>query len=131
MFSLTVHDLLEKNVRGRARDVAVVEGDQEVTWGELGARVEQLAAYLAGAGVRRGDRVAIQLLKSVEEIVAIFATARLGAIFVNLNHQRTVAQSYHMIEDSGSRVAIVEPRAARPATTRWSRGPTSRRARRR
>ena len=113
MLSTSVHDLLDQNLDESGRDrVALVEGTQRVTYGELAARVESLASWLTAQGVKRGDRVGIHLLKSIEEVVATFAIARVGGVFVNVNHQRTLDQLYYSLLDSGSRVVLVEGRRA-------------------
>jgi acetyl-CoA synthetase len=50
------------------------------TYGELRAKSHALAAGLAGAGVRRGDRVALMLPQGPEAVVAHLAVSRLAAI---------------------------------------------------
>lgn len=112
MLPFTVLDLLEQNLPTRADHPAVVDGDTEVTYGELVQEVETVASWLHSAGVRRGDRVAIWLHKSVEEVVATFAIARVGAVFVNVNYQWTLAQFEHVREDCGFRVLITDERRA-------------------
>ncbi|MFP5369628.1 MAG: alpha/beta fold hydrolase, partial [Actinomycetes bacterium] len=62
---------------------AVVEaGGGSVTWAELARRVSDLAAGLAAAGVRRGDRVALLLEPSADLTAAVYATWRAGAVIV-------------------------------------------------
>ncbi|HZR07787.1 MAG TPA: acetyl-coenzyme A synthetase N-terminal domain-containing protein, partial [Myxococcales bacterium] len=53
----------------------------ELSWGALGAQVGALAATLAHAGVRAGDRVAAYLPNVPESAVGLLATASLGAIW--------------------------------------------------
>ena len=53
----------------------------EMSWGALGAQVGALAATLVRLGVRRGDRVAGYLPNVPESVVALLATASLGAIW--------------------------------------------------
>ncbi len=112
MLTFTVYDLLGKNLGARSAHPAVVLGERTVTYAELGRRVDGLASWLEERGVRRGDRVGIHLRKCVEEIVATFAIARIGAVFVNINYGRTVRQVQHMVQDCGIRAVITDaPRA--------------------
>jgi acetoacetyl-CoA synthetase len=53
----------------------------ELSWGALGAQVGALAAKLSELGVRSGDRVAAYLPNVPESVVAMFATASLGAVW--------------------------------------------------
>ncbi len=56
------------------------------TYRDLAARSERLAAWLRDvAGVRRGDRVGVLAQNSVEVLDALFACARLGALFMPFN----------------------------------------------
>ena len=113
MLTFTVHDLLAKNIPANASRVAVISKGKAVTYGELAKRVETTAAWLHAAGVSRGDRVGIHLPKSVEEIVATFAVARIGAVFVNINYSWTAAQLEFIARDSGSKVLFTDARRAK------------------
>jgi acetoacetyl-CoA synthetase len=53
----------------------------ELTWGELRARVSACAAALRGLGVGRGDRVVAYLPNIPEAIVAFLASASIGAVW--------------------------------------------------
>ncbi|HMD91079.1 MAG TPA: acetoacetate--CoA ligase [Trebonia sp.] len=63
--------------------VAVREGHEatEMTWAELTAQVASLAAELRALGVRPGDRVAAYLPNIPQAVVALLATASVGAIW--------------------------------------------------
>lgn len=113
MLSFTVYDLLAKNLDGRADHTALVDGDRRVTYGELARRADALAVWLEDRGVRRRDRVGIHLRKSVEEVVATFAAARLGAVFVNLYPAWTPRQVAHIASDCGMKALVTDARKAR------------------
>ena len=67
-----------------ARRVARGRGDRRgsVSWAQLARRVADLAAGLAAAGVRPGDRVALLLEPSADLTAAVYATWRAGAVIV-------------------------------------------------
>ncbi|MHB1575604.1 MAG: (2,3-dihydroxybenzoyl)adenylate synthase [Candidatus Dormibacteria bacterium] len=60
--------------------LALVDGDQRWTYGELGDAVQRLALNLMDLGVRPLTRVVVQLPNSVEFVLLYFALQRLGAI---------------------------------------------------
>ena len=64
---------------------ALVQDGTATTYAELDRRTTRLAHGLRARGVDRGDRVAFLGLNSVEFVTALFATARLGAVFVPVN----------------------------------------------
>ena len=55
------------------------------SWGELGRRVDDLAAGLLSLGLERGDRVGIWSPNTSEWTLAQFATAKAGLVLVNVN----------------------------------------------
>ena len=73
----TLGDLLRDDDR-----TAVVDGERQITYAELRERAHRLAAGFAGLGLRRGDRVVVQLPNVAEYFEVIFALFRLGAIYV-------------------------------------------------
>src|SRR5215470_298201 len=78
-----------ENVRRFPNKVALEFIDpplQRLTYAELDEQVHRTAGYLQQSlGVESGDRVAIQLSKSLEFILVHLATIRLGAISLPLN----------------------------------------------
>lgn len=113
MLAFTFYDLLALNLERRGDHPLVVERQRSATYREVARAAESTAAALHDAGVRRGDRVVVHLHKSIEEVVAMFAIARLGAVFVNISHQWTVEQLDYVVRDSGAGVLFTDVRAAR------------------
>jgi acetoacetyl-CoA synthetase len=71
---------------GREHEVAVLHCSElrelgEITWGELSARVAAAAGGLRALGVERGDRVVAYMPNIPETLIALLATASIGAIW--------------------------------------------------
>jgi fatty-acyl-CoA synthase len=94
------------------RRVALVHDGVACTYAELSARVEGLAAVLAGAGVRHGDRVAYLGPNHPALIETLFAAGALGAAFVPLNTRLAAPELAYILADSGAAVLVWDPRAA-------------------
>jgi fatty-acyl-CoA synthase len=58
---------------------------ERFTWAELHREVERLARALMAIGIKKGDRVGIWATNRTEWVLTQFATAKIGAILVNLN----------------------------------------------
>ncbi|HSL76015.1 MAG TPA: acetate--CoA ligase [Candidatus Limnocylindrales bacterium] len=77
---------LDRHVAGgRADTTALIAldergGRRSITYRDLLAEVERVAAGLRGLGVRKGDRLTIYMPTSAEAIIAMLATVRIGAI---------------------------------------------------
>ena len=64
------------------RPVVVAANGRIITYGQLDARASAMAAALADLGIGSGDRIAVNLPNCPEWLVALLATAKLGAIVV-------------------------------------------------
>ncbi|WP_281881930.1 fatty-acid--CoA ligase FadD5 [Agromyces rhizosphaerae] len=81
---------------------------QDTTWRQLHERSLALAGALRERGVQSGDRVMLLTLNRPEFVEAVFAINSLGAIAVPVNFRLTPPEILYLIEDSGSRVLIVD-----------------------
>jgi len=73
------------------------------SWRRFEAEVERLAAGLLALGIAPGDRVGIWSPNRVEWVLTQFATARIGAILVNLNPAYQLAEVAYAINAVGMR----------------------------
>ena len=78
----------------------------KTTYKDLKAQVDQFAGALAGLGVTKGDRVALVLPNCPQNVIAFFATLRLGAVVVEHNPLYTEAELTHQLADCGAKVVI-------------------------
>ena len=81
---------------------------QTWSYAQMQQRIEQLADRLHGLGVRRGDRVAFLGLNQPMFLFALFASARLGAIFVPLNFRLTGHEVAANVGDADVSVLIAD-----------------------
>jgi acyl-CoA synthetase (AMP-forming)/AMP-acid ligase II len=79
--------MLRASVERDAAATALVEvgGGPSITYEELWERSTRVAGGLRGAGVRRGDRVAIRLGNGIDWVLAFFGVQLLGAVVVPVN----------------------------------------------
>jgi acyl-CoA ligase (AMP-forming) (exosortase A-associated) len=109
----TFHEILGLRAAESPRRIALWDQGNAVTYAELAESVERTAALLVTHGVARGDRVGVHLHKGTDEVVAMFAAARIGAVFVNIHPQWTIHQLQYVMRDCGVRWLFTEPRRAR------------------
>lgn len=109
-----VGDIVRLNGLSRSRDVAIVFGEREVTYGELNQLVNRTAQALAASGVKKGDRVAALGKNSVEYVQLYFATAKLGALLVPLSFWHRTGELRYAVEDSEPAMVFCEPELRKP-----------------
>jgi long-chain acyl-CoA synthetase len=86
----------------------VVSEDERVSFEAFGRATLALAADLQARGVQKGDRIAIAMRNIPEWPVAFFAASLVGAIVVPLNAWWSGAELAFGLQDSGSKLAILD-----------------------
>jgi long-chain acyl-CoA synthetase len=86
---------------------------KDVSFGQTDRLSQQLAAYLQGLGLARGDRVAIMMPNVPQYPVAVAAILRAGFVVVNVNPLYTPRELEHQLKDSGARVIVIIENFAR------------------
>lgn len=87
---------------------ALTFAGETLSFATLQREIESFADVLYGCEIRSGDRVAYVGFNHSRFLVALFATARLGAIFVPLNFRFTGSELAQNIQDSDARLLIAD-----------------------
>src|SRR5258708_3453877 len=87
---------------------AVVCGETRYTWEDFDQRTDALARGLANLGVQRGDRLAVLMLNCHRYLELYYACARMGAAIVPLNIRLARPEIVFILNDSESKVLIVD-----------------------
>jgi amino acid adenylation domain-containing protein len=96
----------ERQVARVPNRVAVVCGDDSLSYAELDRRANQLAHHLRQHGVIAEAPVVICLERSVEQVVAIFAVLKAGGCYVPVEPAYPDERIAYMVRDTGAQVAI-------------------------
>ncbi|MGB6356341.1 MAG: AMP-binding protein [Steroidobacteraceae bacterium] len=82
---------------------------RELSYASLRDESGRFAAALMQRGVAPGDRIAVQVDKSVEAVLLYIACLRLGAVFVPINVANTRNEVDYVLRDSQPRMAVIRP----------------------
>ncbi|GAB4064025.1 malonyl-CoA synthase [Ancylobacter sonchi] len=102
-------DLVRAHAPDAARTFLETPEGRVVSYGELDRRSAQYANALAARGVAPGDRVALQVEKSVEAVFAFLGTLRAGAVFLPLNTAYTAPEIDYFLGDAEATVFVCDP----------------------
>ncbi|MEL0438433.1 malonate--CoA ligase [Phycobacter sp. K97] len=91
------------------RNFATFPARASMTFGELFAGAERNAAALVGMGVKPGDRVAVQVEKTIEAIQLYLGTVMAGGVFLPLNTAYTTPEVAYFLGDASPRVVVCDP----------------------
>ncbi|MEV0895367.1 long-chain fatty acid--CoA ligase [Actinoplanes sp. NPDC049802] len=104
MLNLAV--ILRESATARPGAPAIMHDGGTVTYAELDARSDAVAAALTARGIRPGDRVGLHLPNIPEFPVAYYGILKAGAVVVPLNVLLRGPEITHQLADSGARLLI-------------------------
>jgi long-chain acyl-CoA synthetase len=103
----SLHSLLEDAAARHPNGVATVFFGKKTTYAELVKQVDQFSRALVSLGVKKGDRVVVVLPNCPQYVIAVYAAARIGAVFVGTNPLYTEREMVHQLNDCGAEVCVV------------------------
>lgn len=104
-----LHRLVADAAAARPGAPAVSGPSGSVSYGELDAMADALAARLAGRGVRRGDRVVLWAGKTPATVAAMQAVLRLGAAYVPVDAGSPAVRAATIARDCSARAVLTDP----------------------
>jgi fatty-acyl-CoA synthase len=107
----TIGSFFDRTVETYRERESLVVRHQNVrwSWGELGRRVDNLAAGLLTLGLERGDRVGIWSPNNAEWTLTQFATAKAGLVLVNVNPAYRRAELEYAINKVECKALVLAP----------------------
>src|SRR5262245_42872663 len=106
---VTLPRMLDASVEQHGEKPAAVFDETSISYRELKAKVETLAAHLQFAcGVQPGERVLLNMQNGLDFVVACLGILRADAVVVPVSPMNVTGELKHYIEDSDARVAITE-----------------------
>lgn len=88
--------------------LAVVYGEQRITYGELAERIHRLAAVLAAEGIGAGDVVAVFMKNSAAFLEIAFAVSHVGGVFLPINFRLAPAEAQYIVENAGAKLVFAD-----------------------
>lgn len=106
-FNETVLKLFEESVEQNRDEIAIVDGNIEVTYGELEKLIDAFAWQLDEKGVEPGDFVALYMERSIEMLVAIYAVLKTGATYVPIDVEYPITRVNYILNDCSPKCILV------------------------
>ena len=107
--ALNIADLAEHAIDAVPDRVALVCGDEHLTYAQLEEKANRLAHYLIDQGVQQDDKVGLYCRNRIEIVIAMLGIVKAGAILVNVNY-RYVEGELRYLFDNSDMVALVHER---------------------
>ncbi len=112
LLGMTIGEMVDNIAAKYPETEAVVSVHQNIRWTyrEFNEKVNEIARALMGLGVEKGDRVAIWAMNHAEWIAVQFATAKIGAIMVNINPAYRTYELEYVLKQAEIQTLILQGR---------------------
>jgi len=107
--ALNIADLAEHAIDAVPDRIALISGDEKLTYAQLEEKANRLAHYLIDQGVQKDDKVGLYCRNRIEIVIAMLGIIKAGAILVNVNY-RYVEGELRYLFDNSDMVALVHER---------------------
>jgi 3-oxocholest-4-en-26-oate---CoA ligase len=107
--ALNIADLAEHAIDAVPDRVALICGEEQLTYAQLEEKANRLAHHLLDRGVKKDDKVGLYCRNRIEIVIAMLGIVKAGAILVNVNF-RYVEGELRYLFDNSDMVALVHER---------------------
>ncbi len=104
---MPLHQFLEESARKSPDRACTIFKGAKITFAEMDALTDRLAAGLAGLGVKKGDPVGIFMPNTPQFVMAFYAILKAGGVVVATNPLYTPRELEHQVKDSGIKIMLV------------------------
>jgi amino acid adenylation domain-containing protein len=105
-----IHQLFEAQVNKTPEVIAIVCGDEQLTYQELNTRANQLAHYLQTLGIKQDEFVGLCVERSLEMIVGMLAILKAGGAYVPLDPEYPAERLAYMVADAQIPLLLTQER---------------------
>jgi|GEM_PF-1102781 len=106
--SQCVHQLFETRAKANSEAIALICGEQQLTYGELNERANQLARCLQSRGLKPGSLVGLCIERSLQMVVGVLAILKAGGAYVPLDINNPAARLAFILEDAQIKVLLTQ-----------------------
>ena len=104
----TIHELFEEQVLRTPDNIALVFGEESMTYSELNAKSNQLAHMLRSKGVQPDSIVGIMVGRSFEMIIGIMGILKAGGAYLPIDPEYPKERIRFMLEDSNAKIILTQ-----------------------
>lgn len=104
---IALHELLERTAEAYPDSPCTIFKGAIITYKEMDALTDRLAAGLTSLGVKKGDRVGIFIPNTPQFVMAYYAVLKIGAVVVATNPLYTPREIEYQVNDAGIEMMIL------------------------
>ncbi|WP_336473657.1 amino acid adenylation domain-containing protein [Bacillus sp. FJAT-51639] len=103
-----IHQLFEEQVKKMPDRLAIVSGEEKLSYKELNEKSNDLAHILRQKGVEADQVIGIATTRSCEMMIGLMAILKAGAAYLPINPNDPVDRIRYILQDSGAKVVLAQ-----------------------
>jgi amino acid adenylation domain-containing protein len=103
-----LHELVERQVERSPEAIAVVVGENDISYGELNERADELASYLIAKGAGPDTVIGVCLEMGIDLVVALLGVLKSGAAYLPLDASYPTQRLEYILKDSEAVIVITQ-----------------------
>ena len=103
-----IHHLFAEQVKKTPNEIAVISGDEQLTYQQLYDKSHALALYLQSAGIKQESLVGVCMERSTDMLIALMGILQAGGAYVPLDPSYPEERIAFMLEDSQASVVLTQ-----------------------
>ena len=109
----TIVSLFESQVKETPEAIALLFGEEQLSYRALNERANQLAHYLQNQGVGVGTLVSLCLERSIEIVISLLGILKSGGVYIPLDPTHPSERLGYFLADSQSKYLLTTPQSAK------------------
>jgi len=101
-----VIELFTRQALAKSQEIAIIAGEQSLSYEELDHRSNQLAHHLNNKGAKAGDLIAICMERSAEMLVGMLAIIKVGAAYVPIDPAYPTDRINYIFNDAQTKIVL-------------------------
>lgn len=98
----TINQWINESIKNHSKKTAIVDGRKRITYADLGMQVNHYSSYFLQKGIRKGNKVVVQLNNTKEYVFSVLALIQIGATPVLANYALREKEITGIIERSAA-----------------------------
>lgn len=105
---IALGDVLHRSARRFGERVALIDGEQRISFRELDESANRFAHHLLGMGAKSGERIGMLCVNSIEMVIAIMGIHKAGLVWVPINNALAPATIGYILDHTDVRHLVLD-----------------------
>ena len=102
----SIKEIFEKQVSKTPNEIAIVYGENDLSYEELNEKANSLAHFLIKEGVQKGDIIPVIMNKSIELIISMLAAIKVGGIYLPITTSYPPERINYILKDTNAKLVL-------------------------